>query len=624
MKPDNSCDGIRLDLSAYIDDELDTARRATVADHLEGCSACRREEEVLRSVRKLVRVQPVEDVPDLSRAIMARINQTSSYTENVWHRNLRVAAVSAAAAALVVLGASLPFDQQSNDSALAGEITAEVRAVARRLTSYSASFEIVERGWHPDVPVRRMTADVDFRAPEDLHLEVRDATDYPSSQWPANDVTLVATSDRWWIEEPSSCPAEALPNCAAPTTWAGVIERRVVTARQPFDGSSSLPTDVVVPLETLAGEGFEVLGRDEIEGRPAYRLQLEYRQALPLIASLEAGGSWREFHPLDRVDLWIDTQTWFPLRYEVRTGDTPDRALWGTRRGLNDRPGTTLLTVQATGFSEPKDFALDTFRVPRSGIRRDGGFVETPRAVGPQPSFVAGLDPYRSGITAEGDRIVTFTDGVEYLKVVSRRGAMSQDVLRSAEEVELENTSFVYYLPASQQLGRRLEISTGERIIQLQTNLARDTLLRVAASLGVSGHRAPKVIEKSAGVSLRRIDPRREPPSFALKPTFLPAGYDAVAGTMATARDASRTHTIYYRRAEGEFDGLGIRIVQSSPVAFLPPSSEDFLEIQLDEVTARWSTERGELEWTEDGIYRAISVPSADLYTAVRIAEGLR
>ena len=162
------------------------------------------------------------------------------------------------------------------------------------------------------------------------------------------------------------------------------------------------------------------------------------------------------------------------------------------------------------------------------------------------------------------------------------------------------------------------------RYLARQTNLTRDTLLQVAASLGVSGHRAPKVIEKSAGVSLRRIDPRREPPSFALEPSFLPAGYDAVAGTLAKARDSSRTHTIYYRRAEGEFDGVGIRIVQSSPVAFLPPSSEDFLEVQLDGVTARWSTERGELEWTEDGIYRAVAVPSADLYTAVRIAEGLR
>jgi hypothetical protein len=190
--------------------------------------------------------------------------------------------------------------------------------------------------------------------------------------------------------------------------------------------------------------------------------------------------------------------------------------------------------------------------------------------------------------------------------------------------LKLESGTFTYYLPASQELGRRLEIATGERIIQIQTNLSRETLLEVANSLDVRGRRAPTLIEKSAGISLRRIDPRREPPSFALEPTYLPAGYNPAAGSMAAARDGSRSFTIYYRRAEGEFDGLGIRIVQSSAVDFLPPSSEDFLEIQLEGVTARWSTERGELEWTDGDVYRAIAVPSADLYTAVRIAEGLR
>ena len=623
MRPDTLCDETRLDLSAYIDDELTRERRDQIEAHLENCSSCTNEEVVLRSVRKLVRVQAVEDVPDLSRQIMARI-QAAPSRESGWQQHLRVAAVSAAAAALIVLGASLPFDQRSTDSARASEITEEVRAVARRLHSYRASFEIVERGWHPDVPVRRMTADVDFRAPEDLRLEVRDATEYPSSQWPPNDVTLVATSERSWIEEPSSCPAEALPNCAAPTTWAGVIERRVITNRQPFDGTSALPTDIIVPLETLAGDGFHVLGRDEIEGRAAYRLQLEYRQAVPLIASLEAGGAWREFHPLDQVDLWIDTQTWFPLRYEVKAGSSPDRSLWATRRGLRDQPGTTLLTVQATGFAEPDRFPPTTFRVPASGITRDGGFDDGRGAVGPTPGFVAGLDLYRTGATAEGDRVLTFTNGMEYLKVVRRDGDLSQDILRSAEELELESGTFAYYLPASQLLGRRLEIMTGERIIQMQTNLARDTLLRVADSLDVRGRRAPTLIEKSAGVSLRRIDPRGEPPAFALEPTYLPDGYAPAAGSMATARDGSRSFTIYYRRAEGEFDGLGIRVVQSAPVDFLPPSSEDFIEIQLEELTARWSTERGELEWIDGDVYRAIAVPSADLYTAVRIAESLR
>jgi outer membrane lipoprotein-sorting protein len=623
MRSESTCASIREDLSAYIDNELAPSRRVMVEEHLATCTACRREEGLLRSVRKMVRVQVVENIPDLTTPILARIEATRP-ARNPWHERFQVAAISAAAAALVILGASLPFDTNDSDIARASEITAQARAAARRLDAYEATFAITERGWHPDVPTRHLTAEVDFVAPENFRLEVRDDTEYPTGEWPRNDVSLISTSSRWWIEEPSSCPAEALPNCAAPTTWAGVTERRVVTHRQPFDGTSALPTDIIVPLETLAGEGFEVLGDTEIDGRPAYRLQLAYRQAVPLIASLEAGGSWREFHPLDKVDLWIDRQTWFPLRFEVVAGSSPDRALWATRRGLSDEPGSTLLSVVSTGFSEPSGTAADSFDVPTSGIARDGGF-ETARATDvPVPSFLAGLVRYRSGRTLEGGSVIAFTDGMEYLKVVERAGTLSQDAIRSAEELDIGTAGYAYYLPASQEIGRRLEIATGERIIQLQTNLPRDAFLEVARSMDVMGERAPRVIEKSHGLVLRRIDPKRTPPGFARVPSYLPDGYEPAAGSMATTASATRTYTVYYRRAEGEFDGLGVRIVQSSHVEFLPPSSEDFLEIDLGETTARWSTERSELEWIDSGTYRAISVPSADLFTAVRIAEGLQ
>jgi outer membrane lipoprotein-sorting protein len=616
------CASIREDLSAFIDNELSADRRHEVETHLGSCPRCTREESALRSVRKLVRVQIVEEVPDLTEAIMAKIGSTT-VVRGPWREGFQIATVSAAAAALIVLGASLPFDVNRGDIAQASEITAQVRAAARRLDSYEASFKITEYGWHPDVPTRRMTADVDFVAPENFKLEVHDETEYPSALWPRNDVKLVATSNRWWIEEPSSCPPEGLPNCAAPTTWAGVVERRVVTHRQPFDGTSALPTDIIVPLETLAGEGFKVLGDTEVGGRPAYRLQLAYRQAIPLIASLEAGGSWREFHPLDNVELWLDRQTWFPLRFEVSAGDSPDRAVWATRRGLHDEPGALLLSVAATGFAEPDVGSESAFKVPSSGIARDGGFEYVPDAKVQVPQYVAGLDLYRAGVTSEGDSVVSFTDGMEYLKIVERNGSLSQDALRSAEELEIGDGGFAYYLPATQELGRRLEIATGEHIIQLQTNLSRGAVIKVAESLDLDGERAPRVIEKSRGLVLRRIDPNRTPPRFALVPSFLPEGYEPATGSMALARGGTRTFTIYYRRSEGEFDGLGIRIVQASNVEFLPPSSEDFLEVQLADTTARWSIERSELEWIDSNTYRAIAVPAADLFTAVRIAEGL-
>ncbi|MEA2517819.1 MAG: hypothetical protein QOG16_1657, partial [Actinomycetota bacterium] len=227
----DSCERIQDELSAYIDDESPPVERASIEAHLQGCDRCRSEEAALRAVRKLVRVHPVEDIPDLAAAIMGRIEATTVTRLQPWHERLRIAAVSAAAAALVVLGASLPFGDGSPEVANASEITERVRAAARDLEAYEATFSIVERGWHPEVPVRKMTARLAYAAPESIRLEIDDNTTYPSEQWPRNDITLVADPHRWWIEEPSSCPPAGLPECASPVSWSGVLERRTVVHR---------------------------------------------------------------------------------------------------------------------------------------------------------------------------------------------------------------------------------------------------------------------------------------------------------------------------------------------------------------------------------------------------------
>ena len=626
MKPETTCAGVRGDLSALIDGELSAERAAVVEAHLAGCASCRAEETSLRAVRRLVRVQAVEDIPDLAPKIMARVGAGRVQALDPWRERFRIAAVSAAAAALIVLGASLPFDR-TGDIAAASDITHEVRAAARVIDQYRATFQIVERGWHPKVAVRRMTADISFRSPEDLRLEVRDRTDYPSKQWPPNDVSLVATSAKWWIQEPSSCPPAALPQCASPVTWAGVTERRVVVDRQPFDGSSSLPTDIVLPLETLASaESFDVEGTATIAGRRAYELNLTYRHAVPLVKALQAGGAWREFHPLDPVALWIDAETWFPLAFEVTAGTSPDRALWAERLDLDDRPDATLLRVTATEFSEPVGAPSEIFKVPSRGLKRDGGFTETIDVDVPEPTYVAGLSPYRSGETAEGYELATYTAGMNYLKVVSGARLVSASALQSAEEIELPgNKGVAYYRPATETLGRRIDVIVGRNgVIQLHTNLPRAELIRIAASLPDRGRTVDR-FSKGSGVAVRRVDPDGAFGTFrfSAEPGYMPSGYEARSATRAVTVDGVRTLTVYLRQAEAEFDGSGIRVVQSAPVDFLPPSSEEFVEVRIGDRIGRWAVERGELEWLDGRTYRAVSVPSVDLYTAVRIAESM-
>jgi hypothetical protein len=109
---------------------------------------------------------------------------------------------------------------------------------------------------------------------------------------------------------------------------------------------------------------------------------------------------------------------------------------------------------------------------------------------------------------------------------------------------------------------------------------------------------------------------------FASQPRYLPPGYRAAAGLLSRA-PGSITITAYYRHAEAEYEGAGIRVVQASNIRYLVPSSEEFVDVRVDGAVGRWSPERGELEWVDGNVYHAVAVPSGDLTTALRIANGL-
>ena len=555
----------------------------------------------------MLRAQPAEPVPDLSGEILARVERLRGPRPGSRRQRVRVAGIAAAAAALLVAGAALPFVERPPHLAAAGEIAREVRAAARTLPSYRATFAVVERGWHPRVPVRRMRASVSFLAPERFRLEIRDRTRYPSTgSWPRNDVVLVSAPRAWSIREPWSCPQGGLPRCAVG------VERRRIVARQPFDGAGSLPTDIIVPLETLASSGgFTVLGEDRVLGRPAYRLLLPYRRAAPLVASLQAGGTWRSFEPFDRVHLWIDRETWFPLRFEVRRGDGP-----------------TLLGVRALSFTGSRSPARSAFRVSRAGLAKDAGFRERSRLRSRSPSYVAGLEPYRHGVTATGQEIRTYAEGLTWLKV-TYDDPTRPDLLTTAEEVRLGRSGYAYFQPAAgwAEEGpsrRRVDVFGREARVHLESNLARAELLRVARSLGVRGRRLSGTVRRG-GVLVKRLRPEAALDfPFVLTPTYLPQGYEPGSAFLTRSREGRRTVTIYYRRAEADFDGFGIRITEGRPVSLLPPSSESLHSFPVAGRTVRWSEERGEAEWLDGSSYRAVAAPSFGWEIAARIIEGLR
>jgi hypothetical protein len=597
-----SHDVARLEISARMDSEIDGTSALALEAHLEICAECTAFAARLHELRRSLRLQPVEEAPDIAGAVMRRLEPRRAMRERhgLVVARIRIAAIAAAVTALLLIGTVLPLDETPISAARAMEIAREVTSAARSLNAYHARYTITERGWHQRIPTRSFAAEVWFEAPESFRLRVRDLTEYPSKAWPRNDVDVVASPDSYWIKEPYACPTEALPGCAA---GSGVEERAMVD-RQPFDGTSSAPTDIVVPLESVArSEGLAVIGEDTVDGRAAEHVVLTYREAHPLVDALQAGGSWAPIAPLDRVDVWLDAETWFPLRFDVHSG--PDK----------------VLEVAADVVEEPDDLADSLFRAPRRGVVGNGGFVESAGRSSLRPTFLAGLRPYRTGTISNGPAVLTFARGMTWLKVMFDDTRPSLATQLEAEVVALEDGGRALYLPAEGEFERRIDVDDGNHHVHLESNLSREELLRVAASLPVEGTVAD-VIEVRGG-SLQRITAEAAGSlDFANEPGYLPPGYRST-GTFLRSGDQD---ALIQRFAlpESALQGSAIRIDQSPSVVQLTPSSEDLFGVRVGNAIARWSEERGQLEWIDGGVYRSITAPSFDLVTVVDMARSMR
>ena len=621
----STCAGVEVELSALLDDELTPGRARELRDHLATCTRCRAELEELELVRRAVRTGVVGDVPDLVTPILERIEHEEAQLSKrrEWKVRRRITATAAAAAAVVFIGAWLPGGDDPPQTALASAVAREVRAHARTLEAYRATFAITERGWHPDVPLREFSAEVEFEAPQSFHLAVTDQTDYPVGRWPANNVTLIANPRAWWIREPSTCPPVSLPGCG--DTPIG-LQQRALVERQPFDGTIALPTDIVLPLQTLADDPtFDVSYGGTIGGRRALHVSIDYRRALPLVNALQAGGSWRTFYPSDAVELWIDEDTGFPLRFEVHAGDSAERRIWARRQGYRDRPGSVLLEVEVTDFSEPRSFALGTFDPPQRGTVAIAGFERSPRggANWMRPSETFDLQSFVAGRTQSGQELLSYAEGMAWIKVLGTRASDSPVPEIGSEEVRLPGGGWAYYEPATALEGRRVELFSGGGRILVETNLPRASLLEIAGSIDVASKRVSG--GRIQGSTFRRVgEADLENLAFFESPSYLPPGYDLTGAFTSRTPTGIASASAFYRSKETEYDGLGIRITQSRGVDLLPPSPEDSVNLLVSGTRVRWFPLRGEIDWIEGGVYRAISAPSLPRSATLRIFESLR
>jgi outer membrane lipoprotein-sorting protein len=625
-----------------ISERLDGERlpsRAIVSleHHLEGCAECRAFERGAYRLREVARFEVVPAVPDLVESIMSSVESEAGERRPglrvVRPRELRqrrslVPRLAPAIAALLVgvlvgslvVGGPWREDAPRNSSALAAEdVTDGVAGAAAALEAYEATFAITETNFSTAVPERRLSMHVWFRAPERFRLDVVDETDYPERATPT-DLKLIVNGDRWYSSSPEPCPSAACPQ-----------REESVRNRVPFSSAAPAPTDLVLPLTALAEpEHVAVLGFGTALGRRAVRVEVPFERAASLFPFLSIGGDWRPFFPNDRVKIWLDAQSWFPLRWQVFPAGGHVRDAWALRFGLPEEPSRhEIFEVEALSV-DLSDQSLGVFDVPSTRRSEDQGaraimLEQAERQAGFEPvapSDLEGLDLYRvviPGVSDAGETIVTYAGGLSFLKVGETRSwstdAPFGPVGVRAEEVALDGGGVAYYEPATVQQGRRLSIHAAGTDLYLETNLPRERLLAVAASLPVMGLPMPESwrLRTTGGATVERVtlDEARSVAPFEIGlPQTLPLGFTLASVELVRVRSDVGV-TLYFRDAEVDA-GAGVVRLHLEAAAELPPASsarQSAVDVRGGE--GRWTPDRSQLEWVQDGVYRSLDTLDA-------------
>ncbi len=651
-----------------------------VAVHVEGCSACAGFRDGALRVRQAVRLAPAPEVPDRTRSIMAAVGllepdaplelggrfgpERDAGTERRPRAARRGGPLIRALAAALAAGLVLGFAVTRTDlilgrgpaPALAAEVPRGLLRTAMALRGYRATFDVVERNFARAVPTRTFVASVAFRAPEDFRVSVRDTTAYPSPAWPRNDLLLVTDDAAWSVAGPDPCPPASLPACPASPS-----PPRTLVGRPPFDRDTAMPTDVIVPMTVLAAERqVTVTGAATVAGHRTVRVELPFDEAASLLQAIQFRGSWRPFFPQDRVDVWLDRSSWLPIRFEVHPAPGPERALWATRAGLpRESPSVAIFSATARALSTtPPPATLFAVRVPGSPARGEPAAQELadqgfrPLAVQAAPGWVRptdtdGLPMVRYGRFvrppdgAREETVAAYAQGLAWVTVTRVAGwtaLQAFGVDGFAESVRV-GAGVGYYEPAGGPAmgggggvpARRVSLHTPGAEVLVESDLPRDTLLRIAGSLPVTGLPHPVAWRERRWAGGRVLDGltaaealRRARFAVRMPPAgTLPRGYRAVGAELTTVGGVP-TVSIAFRHAVAEPDGEGLRLTVAPAAALPPPTDPAEVEVAVGASAGRWSPDRHVLEWVDGGLFLSLSGPDFDLSSLVAIAASIQ
>lgn len=589
MSSSDLCDATRFEMSVAHDESRQVSADAT--QHLSSCASCATYLENLGVLDEQLARGDFARAPDLAPTILATLSRARPVTW--WRSAVAVAVVGILVGALVgVLGTRF-------DRVIAQDLNERFHEASPSVEGVEADLVIVERGWHLDVPERVYTGSLKYSAPESLAIILDDTTSYPGTEWIPNDITLVTADGDLTSTAMSRCPVAALPGCLGPASTTAIRDQR------PFDDSVLIPLEALGPGGGFASwSGIDVVGTPELEGRSTIQIETTVA-AVDLIGAITSRGAWREFHPTDRVLVWLDKQTLIPLRAEVFPARSAERELWQLRRGYEDDPnGEPILIIKMNIRSLVRaDIEVDN---PDEAV--SGGFVDGP-AETPRPQLEPGFTPHRSGTWSLPDGrqvdVATWSDGRSWIMVEATRQWAEDRLfgmpLPFVREVDLGRGSVGYMDPR----GGAIAIH-GERLdIVISGSLSVETLLSAAASLEILGQHVPgDWIEAS-------VSEAADLPEDTLIP-------DAEGWSMLGLAEDDRSTIL--------MTGGGNRsvLIEERPGDRLAtPKGPDFVAVELRGLTGRINSGAATLEWVEDGRIVQLRSETVSMKELIELAESM-
>ena len=382
----------------------------------------------------------------------------------------------------------------------------------------------------------------------------------------------------------------------------GEPRTRITRGRDPFSVMVPAPLDAVVPSSVLRnGIEPERFVSGDLLGRPTLGFIVTAAQAGSLLDAYFEVGNWREVHPTDPVAIWLDRDSFIPLRVAVSPGGSTDRALWAARRGYVDEPGTPYLVVEYVAVDLTGEVAITG--PGGEGAEVDAGFRSDPNLVPPAdpglPLVVAGT--VRGRVTTT---VWAWSDGRAWIRLdlteewagpglfgndgsaVREIGGPGGPVFASGggDKVYVHGDGFDALITGSVASAALEELAS--------------KLPGVRLSLPADWPEAPAELEATARA-------------------WLPSGLAEYSEPIVRASGETVQVDLF---AAG---GRSVRIVSRPASLLSPPLDPDARAVEVRGTTGRYSPMLGLLEWTEGETSVSIGSADASLDELLAIAASL-